>query len=531
MLIHLPIHAEFACVPGNVTINDLPDELIISIARFIAPDINCDPLLASQTHVNNGTLLKLALCSQRFRSIVEPVLYERFHDDWGSGGCLDGFMVRLLTQPDLGRRVKFIHWQKILSYTFPVTSFGEEGWKAARNQIMGLHENPAERDAWDETVEEVGLEAIVGLLFVLTPNLEELVLRSCDPIGPRPPVLKWMSAVIRRLQLQRQLENPAALWKLRSVNVSMWATGGMDLNHVMELITIPSVEIFWGWALHETVLRDFLQANNFVLDNIKELDLTFDHVDPDILKQFLCRFPSLKRLSCSIHEPDDLESYPPDLVLVPHSLESQLEYLAISDYAIPMTGGILIHRKLKSLASFKNLRTLRTDWPQLVGQTDIVGDLADTLFGQDVPETSRHMADVIPTSLERLTLRGDCASAPAVIFELLKQKHRFPNLKYLDLEWLCILYPDKLIPEDPHIHRLFSKAESLECLSMCRDAGVEIVMQTQPPECKHISYPAKDEQGNVTGEMVDYLIEYPYDDYDKICIENGCDLATGRLPD
>jgi hypothetical protein len=112
----------------------------------------------------------------------------------------------------------------------------------------------------------------------------------------------------------------------------------------------------------------------------------------------------------------------------------------------------------------------------LVGQTDIVGDVADALFGQDIPERSRRIADVIPTSLERLKLVGHCKSAPAVIFDLLGQKHRFPRLKYLDLGWHRNFYLDKLIPEDPHFHHEFSKAESLKCLSMCREAGVEMIM-------------------------------------------------------
>lgn len=478
----LPIHtAEFACVPGHVTINDLPDELIISIARFITLHNTSAAVLSVPTiAVNNLTLLRLALCSHRFHSLVEPILYERFHDGWGSPQEFwERPLLRLLTRPDLARRVRFIHWQDILGYSFDVTSFGVEGWKAARNRIMGLHESPTERDAWDETVEEVGLEAIVALLFVLTPNLEELVLNSFDLIGSGPPVLRWMSALIRRLQLQKQVENPAALWKLRSVNVNMWATNGLDPNHLMQLMTIPSVEIFWGSTLHETVLRDFLHSNDLVLDNIKELKLSFDCIDPDILRQFLCRFPSLKRLDCNLESA--MESYPPDLMFVPHFLEPQLEDLAILDHAVLMKNSILIQRKLKSLASFKNLRILKTKWAQLVGQTDIVWDLADSLLGQDIPETSRQMADVIPTSLERLQLIGHCESAPAVIFELLRQKHRFPSLKYLDLGWWRILYPDKLIPEDPHSHRFFSKAESLECLSMCREAGVEMVMKTSSP--------------------------------------------------
>ncbi|OBT68290.1 hypothetical protein VE03_02399 [Pseudogymnoascus sp. 23342-1-I1] len=157
---------EFTYVPGNVTIDDLPDELIISIARFITMGINADARSGPDMDAANLSLLTPSLCSHRFHSLAEPK-----------------FLIRLLTRPDLGRRVRFIHWEDILGYAFPVTCFGEEGWKTARNRIMGLYESPTERDAWDETVEEVGLEAIVALLFVLTPNLEELVLKSCDPIG------------------------------------------------------------------------------------------------------------------------------------------------------------------------------------------------------------------------------------------------------------------------------------------------------------------------------------------------------------
>ncbi|KFY32815.1 hypothetical protein V495_08704 [Pseudogymnoascus sp. VKM F-4514 (FW-929)] len=470
--------AEFTWVPGSVTINDLPDELIISIARFITLDTNAAARDMPEICANNLTLLSLALCSHRFHGLVEPVLHERFHD--GGGGMdehVEKFLLRILERPDLARSLRFIQWQKILSYSLDVNLFGVEGWKVARDRIMELYESPTERDAWDENVEEVGLEAIVALLFVLAPNLEEIVLHACEPIGSGPPVLKWMSAQIRRLQLQKQVDNPAALWKLRSVNVNMWYTNGEDPSHLMQLMTIPSVEIFWvSSTLNESVLRDLLLSNNLVLGNIKELSLTCSRVSPDIFRQFLCRFPNLKRLYCDLGEPSALESYPPDLMFVPNFLEPQLEDLHISDRATLLKKGILIQRKLKSLASFTNLRTLRTSWAQLVGQTDIVGDVADALFGQDIPETSRQITDVIPTSLERLHLVGHCKSAPAVIFELLGQKHRFPRLKYLDLGWQRNFYLDKLIPEDPHFHHQFSKAESLKCLSMCREAGVEMIM-------------------------------------------------------
>ncbi|KFY10149.1 hypothetical protein V492_05162 [Pseudogymnoascus sp. VKM F-4246] len=495
--------AEFARVPGNVTINDLPDELIISIARFITLNFSGNAQSTSDMRDNSLTILRLSLCSRRFHSLVEPVLYERFHGSWrGSPAYLEGFLLRLMKRPDLARRVRFIRWRDILGYSFPLDCFEGGGWKEARDRIMGPCESPAERDTWVDTVEETSLEALVAVLLILAPNLEELIFNSGEPVGPEPPVLRWMAPQIRRLQLEKQLENPASLWNLRSVRLEMSPTVGYDPHCLIQLMTIPSVEIFRVSNLHESVLSDFLHSNDLVLENIKELQLSFHCTDPDIFRRFLCRLLSLKRLYCSIDGQGDFKSYPPDLIFVPPFLEPQLEDLAISDYATLIKGTIAVQRRLKSLASFTNLRTLKTSWGGLVGQEDIGGDLARSLSGKDVLKTSRPMADVLPTSLERLHLLGHCKSALAVISELLKQKHRFPRLKYLNIGWQCILYHDTLIPEDPYSHINFSKAESLECLAMCREVGVEMEMWTMRKERETTTHTAKDEQDGAMRETL-----------------------------
>lgn len=460
----------FTCVPENVTINDLPDELIVYIARFITLDINADSNDMPKLCANHQSLLKLALCSHRFHKLVEPILYERFHGGAFGFDRLEQFLLRLLERPDLGRRVRFFYWEDILGYSFPVTCFGEDGWKSARNRIMELYEDPIARNAWAESVEEDGLEAIVSLLFVVTPNLEELSLRSCDPVSSAPPVLGWMSAQVRRLQLQKQIQNPAALWKLRNVEVTLYNTGGWDLHHLLQLMTIPTVKIFQALDVREAEIVNFLEANDTIMDNIKDLTVTFNRIDPNILTKFISRFTSLKRLSCAIRLPDQL-SYDPALGLsiVPLLLEPQLEDLDITIHISLLEGNTLIQHKLKSFASFQNLRNLRTLWENLVGQTERVNE--------NIRVITRKMSDAIPTSLERLKLIGSCKIAPAIIFELLSQKHRLPGLKYLDLGWWCTPDPDNPIQNVPLYYEPFSKIEALECLSTCQEVGIEMVMR------------------------------------------------------
>jgi hypothetical protein len=105
-----------ANIPGRVTINDLPSELILNIIKYIPDSINSGeghvvwPIEEDFPRYNSCSLLQLALCSHSLRRLVEPVIYERFHH--GRKTSTKGFLlflIRILTRPDLGRYVRVFH--------------------------------------------------------------------------------------------------------------------------------------------------------------------------------------------------------------------------------------------------------------------------------------------------------------------------------------------------------------------------------------------------------------------------------------
>src|SRR5690349_14934034 len=74
---------EHASVPGRLTINDLPDELVVSIIEHVALRLKVDVHYSIHEAFpfrpyDHRTLVNLALCSHRFHGLVEPILYKYF---------------------------------------------------------------------------------------------------------------------------------------------------------------------------------------------------------------------------------------------------------------------------------------------------------------------------------------------------------------------------------------------------------------------------------------------------------------------
>lgn len=74
----------------------------------------------------------------------------------------------------------------------------------------------------------------------------------------------------------------------------------------------------------------------------------------------------------------------------------------------------------------------------------------------------------------------------------------------------------------------FTKEDYRKVVAQCQKAGLELILKIPRP--KYIYYFVDDDGNRTTSgtNELQHIVHYPYDDYERICNENGCDLETGR---
>lgn len=597
---HFSSVLECANIPGRVTINDLPSELVVNIIRHVTNSIinsgyvgcshrdDIDSSIRKDFPLyNSRSLLQLALCSRYLHRLVEPIIYERFH--YNAQAPAKGFLLflkQILARPDLGEWIRVFHVdgtqapglgmvideeQNILEFytdnnkddyksDFDLCCFTAEDLKAVRKKIAEAGTTTGECYEWAMGVEKGDLNAMIALMLTLTPNLQVLDIDMWTHPYPLPSILTRMLDHTGRLQRERQLGNPLALWSLKEVVVRYYCNTYLEktVHHLMSLLMIPSVEILCtidqnaimtdGYPSVETdvdaerLAADF-GGNNLKLANMKELSLLYTIIRPNALFQLLRCYPNLKRfyhedgLGPQFDSSIEINDFKNNNLMAIASCRSpQLENLTILSWGY--IWGSIMTLSISSLEPLKNLRYLETTWPIFTGRGDIDEETGSF-------PSSQSIVDAIPLRLERLCILGgpdDNAgrdSALAVIFMFLQQKHRFPALKILDFGWKHRPYPNP-DPNKPKLwdsyyyHEGFTKEDYEKIIARCQGAGVELVLKPVKPARPKYIYYCVDDDGNRTasGENeVQRIVHYPYDDYERICSENGCDLKTGRPDD
>jgi len=103
------------------------------------------------------------------------------------------------------------------------------------------------------------------------------------------------------------------------------------------------------------------------------------------------------------------------------------------------------------------------------------------------------------------------------------------HLKKLYLGWEGVTYPDKPNSAVLTIYPGFTKEEAEKLQADCLQAGIDIEVKYLPPKMKYVQYKSmpKDEQESKWPISVSHVFHYPWDGYEKLCEEKGCDPATG----
>jgi len=324
------------------------------------------------------------------------------------------------------------------------------------------------------------------------------------------------------------LESPLALAKLKKVVQEYWDTeGGMSVQLLLPFLEIPSVETFWAKMVADDSLWSSSSTRSF--PNIKELSLLFASIPVRLLTPFLRSFPHLERLYYN-HGAFEYADFDPSRLMAALShVKPHLQDLTIINNN-KVSCALSTYFPIGSLSSFENLRRLDLDCDTLIGRDRSEKMMARFQSRQDIVTT-------IPASLVELRIRDHNQQNDRLyqqVSQLLQQRQSFPALRQLDLEWKRINYPDKPSPREPFIYPGFTEEQCLEVLSLCEETGVEMMMKAMPPKMKYISYPKLNANGSLyknefgIGYQVGHAIPYPYEDYERICKENGCELDTGR---
>lgn len=350
---HFSSVPECANIPGRVTINDLPSELIVKIIRHVTDSIinsgyvsldnedDVDSSIRKDFPLHNShSLLQFALCSRSLHRLVEPVLYERFH--YNAQAPTKGFLLflkRILARPDLGKQIRVFHVDGTQApglgmimdeETYPFVSYMEDyknhfksdsdvscftalDLKAVRKKIAEVDTTTRECFEWAMGVENGDLNSMIALVLTLTPNLQVLDIDMWTHPGSVPPILTRILDKTRRLQRERQLGHPLAFWGLKKLVVRYYYGASMDktTHHLVPLLMIPSVEILCAidqnalftnyyrsvdTDMDEERLGAVLQGNNLELANMKELTLSLTTICPNALFRLWRCCPNLKRL-------------------------------------------------------------------------------------------------------------------------------------------------------------------------------------------------------------------------------------------
>ncbi|OBT84025.1 hypothetical protein VE02_07094 [Pseudogymnoascus sp. 03VT05] len=545
---------EHANIPGRVTINDLPSELLLNIIRYIPDSINSGeghvvwPIQEDFPRYNSRSLLQLALCSHYFHELTDPILYERFHH--GTKTSTKGFLLflkRILSRPDLGRSVRIFHMDgteapglgviieedyedKYSTYKedydgyydsdFDLSCFTAEDLKDVRKKIAEASTTTLECYEWAMAVEKGDLNALIAPILTLTPNLQVLDIDMWTRPDSVPPILTRMLAQAGQLQRERRLGHQFALWGLNKVMVRCYHALDVDdvIHHLTALLTIPSVEIlcaihedgaenyyydFPETNVNEEDLEAMLQGNSLGLANIKELSLSIIPISLSALLQLWCYYPNLKKFSYrdSLEDGEligndalQLEEVKDiNLMAKASHMNPQLQDLAIFHRGFFWSS--ILTSSISSLATFKCLRHLETTWPIFT----CCGDINEEM---DLP-LSQNIVDAIPLSLEQLGIFGGPYQtkdhhdlALAVIFKLLQQKYRLPALNTLDFGWKRGRHLDITIPDHVLCHEGFTEEDYLESMGRCQGAGVELILKpVEQPHPGYISFRV-DDDGN-----------------------------------
>lgn len=519
---------------SSTSLCNLSNEILINIIQCVS---------------DAPSLFKLSLCSRRLFEVTEPILYSEFSQRGPKS--LPTFLQRLLARPDLAGRTKIVTCTGCSEETLDeqdVSGLVEEDWMRVRAALHAAHLSDIQGKRWIEAFERGNWDALITLLFCITPNLEKVSFQEWGYYSDKP-LAPFLDAVLARavgLQLGAG-PSPYSLSRLKSVDLSYHDTeNGMEWDELEPFLRLKSVADFEAFAISEDDHGDRSDDRPPLPFTYWTKDLTLGY---SVIshREMAYRFKAFKCLERLYYEHGHATvGYaafePPRMMAAIEHLKPCLKDLTIlvddpEDY-----GAEFQDYPMGSLAEFEKLTSIDVTSYLLIGEYPYdsdVDDEYDSLHVEDFPKRQR-LVDSLPPTLTYLSLRDVQEHHVEHILDLILQKaSRIPLLSKLNLHWHSTKYPDGSEPKIPKRHGEFRDEEAAEILAAAEVASIEVVIQYKPPEPKVVWYKraltAEEEKQTASPfnphKIFDIAAQYfgwPYEGYEEFCKEHGCDPSTGK---
>lgn len=465
-------------------LEDLANEILIKIFQYVDnysySDINHRSYSAIQS------LLNLAVCSSRFHSLVEPILYsnvvvsDKHHSKQLSG--LPTFLCRVLARPELARQVRSLHaiarGGGINDEFLDVSSLIDPDRGRIRAAVQAASESNEEVEDWIKAIEGGTWDSITALILSLAPNITELLFENRSYTNKFYPFLIRFFERATSLQETASLASPLSLRNLHKMTISFWDTeGALPIDLIIPFLRLKSLTVFHG---HKNCEPDYFDdddppawLSSRPTFTTKDLRFSNGNLGHDFMTSFLRCFPALERLhyehGVSYVSWGDFE--PPRMMAALEQLKPHLREITFLGEEMPCGSSDLESCPVGSFSYFEKLTSIDA--------------FATLMLGNGYPGTCegfprlQELVDAVPPSLKSLTLRKCRDVTPqylvSQVSQLVLQKATVaPALKRMDLGWEGIRYPDKPRTPGPVVHPGFTKEEAIQLSEECEKAGIEL---------------------------------------------------------
>lgn len=410
-----------------MSLNILPDEILVDIFQILGEESDYYDDL-----VQDGSLYQVALSSRRLNRLATPMLYRTFIQTKHS--TLKKFLRRVLEVPKLRGCVRRFGIEQL--EPGDATPFECNDPNIYEAAIRAVEHDTAQSEDWIIAVRAGEWDAVIALLFVILPNLEEIHVLAWN-------IPFWIKKILANCAPgQRQEKARGYLENVTTMYVAYWhdKPDGFtleEINHFLKLGTVKSAN--FDMVLHETFLQN--QPLSFSLENLRSLFFDDSHIDSHLLKDLLRSCPNLQSFRfyhCGYSNgPNGPNVFVPQRVSAGLCrARKSLRELRLRD----STYKGQIQRPFGSLVDFEVLTDLEMDACILFGyMADAESSFTDSDSEDDEKERLRDyvkLIEVLPSSLQSLQINQcwDVRETQEQLADLLEKREGVvPVLKTIDI--------------------------------------------------------------------------------------------------
>jgi hypothetical protein len=414
-----------------MSLDKLSDDLLMEIAEWVGTD-GYPPPLANTIAVRVTRFLgPLALCSRRLNAIVSPLLYRTFTQT--NKEALPAFLHLVLEKPQIGELVKKLVGTEISSYSedghnnrLDMSRFSVLDFDRCGIAMDSFDDLKIDKPKWMADVKQGNWYAIVALLLLCLPNLEEIEMAWFYGRGRESIyIIQTFNYVASN---QSFGNSPYSLKRLKPISAALDGIFGyrINLDVVLSLLAPPSVSkiVISGFNLEGLLFEPRR------LCHVQDLRFNDSCVDGDIMIKFLCCFPSVRKFHY-VHGDRSVGYH----LFLPQKMGEALAHLHHCLEGLTLLGDKPDERfkqfdpkfrqGIGSLTQFNKLRQIKMCVEDLLRRVPRDEDDKDGRFRR---VKKPKLADIFPASLQTLVLCRAVNNILVLLYEFLNDKESFPLL-------------------------------------------------------------------------------------------------------